>query len=367
MSSEPKPPVTGPARRTSRHKRVNIALQGGGAHGAFTWGVLDKFFEDDRIWIDCISGTSAGAMNTVAASHGMYDGGAVGAREKLHEFWREVSDAARMSPLQRPPWARMMGDWSLESSPGFLALSLMQRLASPYDLNPLDIDPLRDIVEHVVDFSKVRDCKDMGVFLSATSVETGRVRVFSREEITLDVTMASACLPYMFKAVEIEGAPYWDGGFIGNPPLFPFFNGCFTDDIIIIQINPMMREGTPTSASDIQNRMNEITFNSSLLHELRSIHMLQKLVDAGLLDPRAYRKLHIHVVHAEDRMAHLDASSKLNAEWEFLLHLHDIGRETATQWLDNHFDDLGKRSSFDLEAAYAHLRLFPELPEKSQV
>ncbi len=354
--------VTGPARRNKHHKRVNIALQGGGAHGAFTWGVLDRFFEDDRIWIDRISGTSAGAMNTVVASHGMYDGGAEGARDKLLEFWSAVSGAARFSPLQRPMWARAMGNWSLESSPGFLALSLMQRLASPYDLNPFDFDPLRDILARIVDFNKVRDCKDMGVFLSATNVETGRLRIFARDEIDLDVTMASACLPSMFKAVEIDGAPYWDGGFIGNPPLTPFFNSSCTNDIIIVQINPVVRQGTPRTASDIQNRMNEITFNASLLHELRSIYMLQRLVDAGQLDSKAYRKLNIHVVSADMRMAHLDASSKLNAEWEFLRHLFEIGRATATAWLTENFDLLGTRSSFDLHELFAHLDLFPEQP-----
>ncbi len=367
MKDDAAPPVTGPARRNKNHKRVNIALQGGGAHGAFTWGVLDKFFEDDRIWIDHISGTSAGAMNTVVASHGMYDGGAVGAREKLHEFWSAVSQAARFSPLQRPGWARVMGDWSLESSPGFFALSLMQRMASPYDLNPFDYNPLRDILVETVDFDKVRDCKDMGVFLSATNVETGRLRVFSREEIDIDVTMASACLPYMYKAVEINGSPYWDGGFIGNPPLTPFFNSSCTDDIIIVQINPTLREGTPKSASDIRNRMNEITFNSSLLHELRSIYMLQTLVDAGQLDPQAYRKLNIHVVHANTRMAHLDASSKLNAEWDFLQHLFEIGRATAAQWLSDHFDDLGNRSTFKLDELFSHLKVFPERAAKSRV
>ncbi|MEM6679329.1 MAG: patatin-like phospholipase family protein, partial [Pseudomonadota bacterium] len=185
-------PVTGPARRTARHKRVNIALQGGGAHGAFTWGVLDRFFEDDRIWIDNISGTSAGAMNMVVAAHGMFEGGAEGARQKLHEFWRAVSDAARASPIQRTPWAKATGDWSLDSSPAFVMMSMLQRVASPYDLNPLGYDPLRDIVEEVVDFQKVRGCRDMGVFLSATNVQTGQVRVFTGDEVTLDATMASA-------------------------------------------------------------------------------------------------------------------------------------------------------------------------------
>lgn len=353
---EPKP-VTGPARRNANHKGVNLALQGGGAHGAFTWGVLDKFFEDDRIWIDCISGTSAGAMNTVVAAHGMYEGGAVGAREKLAEFWKAVSDAARFSPLQRSLWARLAGDWSLDSSPGYLSMNMLQRMASPYDLNPFRYDPLRSIVADHVDFEKVRNCMDMGVFLSATNVETGRVQMFEREQISLDATMASACLPFMFQAVEIEGVPYWDGGFMGNPPLFPFYDGSPSDDILIVQINPIKREGTPRTASEIQNRMNEITFNSALLHELRSIHMLQRLVDQGKLDPSAHQPKFIHIVSANDEMRHLDASSKLNAEWAFLQHLFEIGRKTAEQWLAAHFDDLGERSSVDLADMFKHLKL----------
>ncbi len=351
--------VTGPARRTAQHRRVNIALQGGGAHGAFTWGVLDKFFEDDRIWIDCISGTSAGAMNTVVAAHGMYEGGAVGARRKLREFWKAVSDAARLSPMQRSPWAKATGDWSLEGSPGFMMMSMLQRLASPYDLNPLRYDPLREIVEQVVDFDKVRGCHDMEVFLSATNVETGKVRFFTREEVTLDATMASACLPSMFHAVEIDGVPYWDGGFIINPPIMPLINGSETNDILIIQINPVTRPGTPKTAADIQNRMNEITFNASLLHQLRMVHLIEGMVAAGQLDPEVHRRMHIHIVHANDRMSHLDASSKLNAEWDFLLHLFEIGRATADQWLSAHFDDLGVRSSVDLDEMFSHLDWHP--------
>jgi len=351
--------VTGPGRRNKNHKGVNIALQGGGAHGAFTWGVLDKFFEDDRIWVDNISGTSAGAMNTVVAAHGMHEGGAEGARAKLREYWKAVSDAARYSPIQRSPWARLQGDWSLESSPGFMMMNMMQRMASPYNLNPFDYDPLRDIVEEIVDFDRVHRVTDMGVYLSATNVETGRVKIFPREEITLDATMASACLPYIHKSVEIDGVPHWDGGFMGNPPLLPFYSGDDSADILIVQINPIVRRGTPKTASDIQNRMNEITFNSSMLHELRSIHMLQSLVESGHLDPSVVRKLNLHIVHGCDRMIHLDASSKLNAEWEFLEHLFEIGRQTADEWLVAHFDDLGQRSTVDLNDMFSHLKLLP--------
>jgi len=350
----------GPGRRNARHKGVNLALQGGGAHGAFTWGVLDRFFEDDRIWIDAISGTSAGAMNAVVAAQGMYENGAIGARERLAEFWRAVSEAARTSPMQRSVWSRLKGSWSLDDSPGYIWSTMLQRMASPYDFNPFRYDPLREIVGGIVDFDKVRRCADMGVFVSATNVETGRVKVFTRDEISLDTTMASACLPALYQAVEIDGVPYWDGGFMGNPPLFPFFHGSPSDDILIVQINPVVREGTPRTAAEIQNRMNEITFNSALLHELRAIDFVHRLLDAGQLDPDAYRRMHIHIVHARKQMRQLDASSKLNAEWSFLQHLFEIGRQTATRWLDAHFDALGERSSADVRQMFQGLGALPE-------
>ena len=352
-------PTRGPGRRSANHKGVNLALQGGGAHGAFTWGVLDRFFEDDRIWIDAISGTSAGAMNAVVAAQGMYENGAIGARQRLGEFWSEVSKTARTSPIQRSLWARATGSWSLDTSPGYFWMNMMQRLASPYDFNPLRYDPLREIVDRMVDFKKVQRCQDMGVFLSATNVETGRVKVFEREEISLDVTMASACLPYLFQAVEIDGVPYWDGGYMGNPPLFPFFHGSPSRDILIVQINPVLREGTPKGAAEIQNRINEITFNSALLHELRSIDFVRRLLDAGQLDPERYRSMHIHIVHSRKKLRLLDASSKLNAEWDFLQHLFDIGRQSATRWLENHFDDLGERSSVDVREMFEGLSALP--------
>ena len=354
-------PKRGRSRRNANHKGVNLALQGGGAHGAFTWGVLDKFFDDDRIWIDSISGTSAGAMNAVVAAHGMHENGAEGARQRLAEFWREVSNAAQTSPIQRSLWARATGSWSLDTSPGYLWMTMLQRLASPYDFNPFRYDPLRDIVRRMVDFEKVRGCGDMGVYLSATNVETGRVRVFDRNEISLDVTMASACLPHLFQAVEIDGTPYWDGGYMGNPPLFPFFHGSPSSDIMIVQINPMKREGAPKSAAEIQNRINEITFNSALQHELRSIDFVRRLLDAGQLDETKYRRMRVHIVHSRKQLRKLDASSKLNAEWSFLQHLFEIGRSTAARWLDDHFDDLGARSTVDIQDMFGELDALPEI------
>ena len=352
--------LRGPGRRTPEHKGINLALQGGGSHGAFTWGVLDKMFEDDRLWIDAISGTSAGAMNAVVAAHGMHEAGPSGARKRLAEFWREISRGAAFSPMRRSPWARAAGSWSLDTSPGYHMMNTLQRMASPYDLNPLDHNPLRDIVERMVDFDKVRKCTDMGVFLSATNVETGRVKVFDRDDISLDVTMASACLPYLFKAVEIEGVPYWDGGYMGNPPLFPFFHGSPSNDIVIVQINPVARTGAPKSASDIQNRINEITFNSALQHELRSIDFVRRLLEAGQLDATKYKRMNVHIVHLAEEMADLDASSKVNAEWDFLKYLFEIGRQTAETWIAANFDDLGKRSTVDITHMFGEFSVLPD-------
>ena len=350
-----------PSRRNERHtKAVNIALQGGGSHGAFTWGVLDKLFEDDRIWIEAISGTSAGAMNAVVAAQGMYENGAIGARERLAEFWRAVSDAGRSSPIRRSVWAQLTGDWSLDDSPTYRWLSAMRGFASPYDLNPLDYNPLRDIVEERVDFRKVRDCADMGLFISATTVETGRIRVFPREEITLDAVMASACLPFLFKAVEIDGQHYWDGGYMGNPPLFPFFHNSPSDDVVIIQINPVVRPGEPRTASEIENRLNEITFNSSLLHELRAIDFVTRLLDKGALDPADYRRMRVHMITGRKKLRPLGASSKLNSEWAFLQHLFEIGRNAATAWLRKNFDDIGERSTLDIQQMFQGFGVLPD-------
>ncbi|MEX0364566.1 MAG: patatin-like phospholipase family protein [Ruegeria sp.] len=335
--------------RAKRHeKSINLALQGGGSHGAFTWGVLDRMFEEDRLWIEAISGTSAGAMNAVVATQGMYDNGAAGARQALEDFWRAVSRAGQGSPIKRTPLDMMLGSWSLDASPGYLMMDMMSRMASPYDLNPLGLNPLRDVVADFIDFDKVAHCDDMGLYISATNVETGRARVFHRHEVTLDVVMASACLPNMFKAVEIDGVPYWDGGYMGNPVLFPFIDHSPSSDIVIVQINPLKRPGTPRRARDIQNRMNEITFNASLLRDLRTIDLVHRLIEDGALSNNEYRTMNMHMIDGCDDMLALDASSKLNSEWAFLIHLRDLGRDYADRWLTTHFDKIEVESTLNL-------------------
>lgn len=338
-----------PSLRQPRHvKTINLALQGGGAHGAFTWGILDRMFEDDRLWITGISGTSAGAVNAVVAAQGMYEGQAPAAREALTAFWKAVSDAGKASPLQTTPFDAARGKWGLDNSPFYLFFDMLQRVASPYDLNPFNINPFKHLLEEHIDFNKVRDCKDLDIFVSATNVETGLGRVFERDEINIDVIMASTCLPFIYQSVEIEGAHYWDGGYMGNPPLVPFFSNEECSDILIVQINPMKRDGVPKSAREILNRVNEITFNSSLIHELRGIDYINQLVERGQVSNKDHRKMNIHIVGGGENMEALDASSKLNTDWNFLDYLFQKGRAVAGNWLEENFDQIGENSTVDV-------------------
>ncbi len=336
----------------SFEKSINLALQGGGAHGAFTWGVLDRLLEDGRIYIEAISGTSAGAMNAAAVADGLMWGGEEGAREVLRNLWHAVSEAGRMSPIQRNVMDVFMGNWSLDNSPSYMFFDMLNRVTSPYDLNPANINPLRGIVEKVIDFERVAACNKMHLYISATNVETGTVRVFQRHEMTTEVVLASACLPFMFQAVEIEGVPYWDGGYMGNPVLFPFYRESKSDDIVIVQINPVVRKGTPRSARAIMDRVNEITFNSSLLKELRAIDFVHRLLEDEALDSQEYRNPLVHIIEAHDDLMGLGASSKMNAEWAFLQHLFEIGRQAADEWLVRAYDKLGEESTVDIRSMF---------------
>ena len=339
-------------RRAPAKKTINLALQGGGAHGAFTWGVLDEILADERIEIEGISGTSAGAINAVIVADGLADGDRGHAREKLWEFWRAVSDAARLSPIQRTLFDRFLGNWSLDASPGFLFFDLLSRSISPYDWNPMDINPLRDVLDAHVDFDRVRGARTPHVFVTATNVHTGKPRVFEYEDLSADAVMASSCLPHVFRAVVIGGEGYWDGGYIGNPALYPLIYRCQSRDVVLVQINPLHRPEIPTSARDIVNRLNEITFNGNLLREMRAIEFVGRLLDEEQLSEQKYKRLLMHVIDSHDALAPLNASSKFNAEWAFLLHLHDIGRKAAQGWLAEHVDDLGQRSTVDIKEMF---------------
>ena len=333
---------------TVQRKKINVALQGGGSHGAFTWGVLDRLLEDGRLDIVAVSGTSAGAMNAVALADGFVRGGAEGARAKLDEFWRAVARKGRFSPVQRTPWDMLWGNWSVENSPGYIWFDAMSRLVSPYLANPLGLNPLRDVVENEIDFDNVHSGTAMQVFISATNVESGQIHVFSGNEISCDTVMASACLPQLFRAVEIDGVPYWDGGYGGNPALFPFFKATETEDVLLVQINPVRREGVPTSAGEIQNRMDEIAFNAALLREFRAIAFVKQLIAVERLPHGEYRDIRMHRIDADEAFKGLSASSKINAEWAFLEYLRDLGRNAAGDWLDEHFEAVGVRATLDL-------------------
>lgn len=332
-------------------KRINLALQGGGSHGAFTWGVLDALLEDSRVEFDSISGTSAGAMNAAVMAAGWAENGRQGARDKLDRFWNSIADVGRFSPIQRTAIDRLLGNWRIDSSPGYLAMDFIGRYLSPYQMNPLNVNPLRDVLEDLVDPDKARD-SGLNLYISATNVRSGKIRVFETKELTIDAVMASACLPFMFKAVEIDGEHYYDGGYMGNPALFPLIYGAECRDIVIVQINPLYRDAVPTDAREIMDRVNEISFNSTLMREMRAIHFVNRLIAAGKLDPEAYRVTRIHMIEAAEAMEDMHASSKLNAEPAFLRHLRDVGRTATVAWLEESFGCVGHQSSVDVRETF---------------
>jgi NTE family protein len=336
----------------TRVKPVNLALQGGGAHGAFAWGVLDRLLEDERIGVEGISACSAGAMNAVVLAYGLTEGGREGARSALTNFWRRISHSSTFSPLQPTAWDRLTHNHALESSPAFLAFDLMTRMLSPYEFNPFNLNPLRDVLLDSVDFERLRAGCAAKLFLSATNVRSGKVKVFTNAEICVDAVLASACLPFMFQAVEVAGEHYWDGGYMGNPAIYPLIYHCDSSDVVIVHINPISRDSVPRSARDILNRINEISFNSSLMREMRAVAFVTRLIDEGHICDGNLKRMNVHAIAAEDFMRDLSVSSKLNPDWEFLTHLRDVGREHAEIWLQAAFEKVGRESSVDLREAY---------------
>ncbi len=330
---------------------IDLALQGGGSHGAFTWGVLDRLLEEPWLRIAGISGTSAGAMNAAVLADGWIEGQAEGARTALEGFWQRVSRAAAFSPLQRSPIDRLMGRWTLDTSPAYVFMDLVSRVLSPYALNPLDFNPLRQILAECIDCNRLAH-SPIKLFITATSVRTGRGRIFRNAEITADVLLASACLPTMFRAVEIDGEAYWDGGFTGNPTITPLVRETDAHDSILVQINPTERAEAPRSASEILNRLNEVSFNSPLAKELRMIALLRQVVDPGTGEGARWANMRAHRIKSE-MLAEFGASSKLNAEWAFVSMLRNEGRRAASEFLETHGKHLGKRSTADLDVLLA--------------
>jgi NTE family protein len=308
--------------------------------------VLDALLEDGRLAIEAVTGASAGAMNAVVMVEGWIEGGADGAREQLETFWRRISFNGSLSPVQRGLFEKVLGFWGGTIWPEVLAGAL-----SPYETNPLNINPLRDAVADLIDFERVRACASVRLYITATNVWTGKVAVFRREELTPDHLMASACLPTVFQAVEIDGQPYWDGGYMGNPALFPIFYEVVCDDILLVQINPVERRTTPRSAREIQNRLDEIIFNGNLLRELRAVDFVTRLIDDGKLSPDQYKRVLMHRIDGTGVLDEYAASTRLHADWEFFLRLRDAGREVARTWLDANYEAVGLRSTLDLRGA----------------
>jgi NTE family protein len=342
--AETRPPGSGPV------KKINLALQGGGAHGAYTWGVLDCLLDDPRIEIEGISGTSAGAMNAAVLAEGITEGGRAYAREELRRFWKAISDSSWYSPLKTTWWDRLQGRWSLDHLPAYHWSDYISRMFSPYDLNPMGWNPLRDLVEKTIRFQYIQHCTRLKLFITATNVRTGHVRVFHNHEITPDVLMAAACLPYLFKAPYIDGDYYWDGGYMGNPSLYPLFK-CDSNDVVIVQINPIARPGLPRTAREIINRIDEISFNASLIQELRAIEFVTRLLEEERIPTTRYKRMLIHRIESCEDITPLGASSKFNTDWQFFEFLHDLGYQAAQQWLAQHFDALGQRSTLDVKEA----------------
>ncbi|MEZ5878409.1 MAG: patatin-like phospholipase family protein [Tepidamorphaceae bacterium] len=341
-----------PKRRTNA-KKINLALQGGGAHGAYTWGVLDRILEDGRIEIEGISGTSAGAMNAVVLVDGWVRGGRDGAREQLQKFWRGVSRKGGVSGPPQNVFDAMMSFWQVPRISGTGMFNIWSQFSTPYDFSPLTINPLRDLLERLVDFERVHACDDIRLFISATNVRTGKIRVFRDGEITPDALAASACLPMLFQAVEVDGEAYWDGGYMGNPALFPFFSETGCEDILLVQINPILRDEVPTNPHEIMERVSEITFNASLLREFRAIDFVNRLIEDNRLSGTKYQPVRMHRIDADAALNGYSASTKLDTRWTFFEKLHQIGRESAEEWLDANYKHIGNRQTLDLREAFS--------------
>jgi len=335
---------------------VDLALQGGGSHGAFTWGVLDRFLEDRQIQIGGLSGTSAGAMNAVVLASGFGHGGQEGARAALAAFWKQIGKAGSHSALRHTPFDMLFKPWMPGASATLKFFDVMSRLWSPYQLNPLNLNPLRDIVAEHVDFDIVRDLEQLKIFVCATNVRTGDPRVFRNIDLSLDAVLASACLPVLFQAVEIDGEAYWDGGYTGNPALLPLIAESEPRDLIMVQINPVDRPKVPHTAHDIIDRINEISFNTSLNQELRSVALIKRLLKEEEASGHSYRAhlfskiddLFVHRIEAQKQMQGFGAASKLNSELAFVTRLHDIGYQAADSWLQTNRQNLGRRSTIEL-------------------
>ncbi len=334
----------------SKKRPVNLALQGGGAHGAFTWGVLDRLLEEPDLVFTAISGTSAGAMNAVVMAEGLLEGGNERARAQLEEFWLGMADAAeRLQPFRNWPGYSLIEPFLYEAS------MAATRMFSPYDFSASDTNPLRETLKSLIDFEKVRRNRTIKLFINTTHVATGGLRCWREHELTVEMVLASACLPSLFHTPMIDNEGYWDGGYIANPAIEPMTRATATNDVIIVQLNPIVRTELPKKAAEILDRLSEISFNASLVTELRFIAERNRLINAGELLGEKHRKTHLHMIHGDQALGELPPSSKLLAERKFLLSLRDKGRDAASVWLERHGKKLGDRSSFNYNRLVSQL------------
>jgi len=331
-------------------KKVNLALQGGGAHGAVTWGVLDRLLEDERVAVEGVSGASAGAVNAAALAYGLFRGGRESARETLDRLWEEIMRVgAFTSPVRTGP----LGD--ADDAIAYRMFDIFTRVYSPYQFNPFNINPLKEVLARVIDFDALKSCTTTRLYLSATNVRTGKVKIFKTPEASIEAVLASTCLPFLFKAVEIDGEAYWDGGYMGNPPLFPFFYEADSSDVVIVHINPLTRAKIPLTAPEILNRINEISFNASLLRELRAVAFVEKLLDEGWLKEERrndLRKVRVHSIRSDCALESYSVASKFNVDRRFLMTLKAKGRAVADQWLSENFESIGAQSTVDIRAMF---------------
>lgn len=333
-------------------KTVNLALQGGGSHGAFAWGALDRVLEDERIVIEGIVGTSAGAMNAVVTAYGLTLGGNEGARRSLRSFWESVAEKGACSIMQ-PSWIdRLTSPGNLDYSPGWIMMDALSRVWSPYQMNPANYHPLRNILNEQIDFDALRRSDKVKLFVCASNVRTNRLHVFELRDMSIDAVVASGCIPSAFQAVEINGEYFWDGGYMGNPPIFPLIYNCASTDVLLIMVNPIHIEQVPQTAQAILDRINTLSFNSSLMREMRAINFVNHLVESGFDDGGRLKKMLIHCIDAEDEMTNLGVSSKLNVGRDFLRWLFELGRKRADAFLRDHFDEIGKDSSTSIEQRF---------------
>jgi NTE family protein len=352
MNSKDKPADAARPKRAAKAERkvINLALQGGGSHGAFTWGVLDRLLEDDRLDFEGITATSSGAVNAVVLVDGLTEGGRDGAKDALQRYWKRVSELSSRGIFTTSVIDNANPQFGLEHSLGFMFVEPLTYFASPYQMNPFNFNPIKDLLAEAIDFERVRRQTAVKLFVSATDVQTAKVKVFTGKELDVPRVLASTCLPMLMQAVEVDGEYYWDGSYAGNPAIFPLIYECEARDILVVHITPVERPGVPNTSPAIMNRMQEISFNTALIREMRTIAYLNKLIDDGKIG--SGKRMLVHMIEAEDIVRAFSWSSRLNGDWKFLTHLHDMGRERADQWLAANFDQIGVDSTVDLYAKF---------------